>query len=113
MSESSTIATLPAVTCAPWCTDGAGHVKAWHPEDQYCIGERQDVELTAMPLLTFQGELEDRARDTFGAYLLRERDSIATAVELVHDDAPVAKLTPAEAIELGRLLVRIGEAAYK
>lgn len=62
-----------------------------------------------MPLLTYEGEVE--GRDRLAASLLRERDSVATSVELIHDDAPVAKLRPEEAIALGQLLIRMGEEA--
>ena len=27
---------LPAVVCAPWCTDGTGHIHEWHAGDQTC-----------------------------------------------------------------------------
>ncbi len=53
--------TLPPVRCAPWCSEGRGHIHADAPEDQFCysnvdddsmsIGEdgEVDVSLTTAP----------------------------------------------------------------
>jgi hypothetical protein len=41
---------LPAVDCAPWCTDGTGHIHEWHPSDQRCGDERTRVPLRREPM---------------------------------------------------------------
>ena len=57
MTITETRSTLPAVVCAPWCSQGDGHTAVHHPEDQYCISEEQRVELaSAMPLAMWQGK---------------------------------------------------------
>jgi hypothetical protein len=44
-------ATLPPVTCAPWCTDGEGHRDELMWEDQYCSSDEVRVEVSAMPVV--------------------------------------------------------------
>jgi len=44
-------ATLPPVTCAPWCTDGEGHRDELLWEDQYCSSDEVRVEVSAMPVV--------------------------------------------------------------
>ena len=99
--------TLPAVECAPWCRDDDGHVSAWHQDDQACMGEQLDVTLTAEPLRMYEGKVE--GADFLVAYLTREYNHRTPRVQLVRTDVDVALMTPAEAIELGRLLIKLGE----
>ncbi|WP_427130255.1 hypothetical protein [Pseudarthrobacter sp. S9] len=39
--------TLSPIACASWCEDGDGHADAGHAEDQYCMSESWELELTA------------------------------------------------------------------
>ena len=34
--------TLPPVRCAPWCSEGHGHIHADAPEDQFCYSDVVD-----------------------------------------------------------------------
>lgn len=36
-------ATVPAVTCEPWCEDGDGHPHERHADDQWCMSPWQVV----------------------------------------------------------------------
>lgn len=81
---------LPAVDCAPWCDDGAGHTDALFPRDQYCSTDRREVPLLRMRPI--EGGL-----DQLGAYLIRERFEAEPFVQLTHDDDAVAQVTLKEA----------------
>ena len=94
--------TLPAIACTAWCSDGTGHTDAWHPIDQSCMSGLHDLDLTAMPLVMFDGKVE--GRDSFGAYLIRDEEGGRTRLQLVHGDVAVALLTLDEARRLRDLL---------
>jgi hypothetical protein len=37
------------VQCKPWCSPGDGHPDTWHREDQQCVSESSEVNLSLMP----------------------------------------------------------------
>jgi uncharacterized protein DUF6907 len=80
LNISSQAPTLPAVACAPWCVDGAGHTDALYPEDQVCRGETVAVELARQPLVEV-GE-DSWRRDSVHLYLLRHAGASAPTVEM-------------------------------
>jgi Domain of unknown function (DUF6907) len=72
---------LPPIECASWCQIADGHADEWHPEDQWCGGEGNEVTLTRMPMV---GDVLDRL--TF--YLARRREgNTHVRVELHGQDA--------------------------
>lgn len=95
--------TLPPVECAPWCEDGAGHTDAFHPLDQYCYSPTERISLIRQDVI--EGiEEGSHMLDYLCVYLLRDRFDAEPHIALGHADMAVAALTPAEALELARLL---------
>ena len=102
---------LPPVDCAPWCEDGDGHTdRVLHPRDQYCASVDYSVPMTREPLV--EGTEEGtRELDTLRAYLIRERFEAEAHIELGRGDMAGVELTPAEALELARVLTLLAGAA--
>lgn len=98
--------TLPAVQCTPWCRDGDGHTDAWHPGDQYCISESRQVALTRQPLIEGYGE-GLQMLDFLSVGSIREHDARNAFIDLSHGDSVGVKLSPAEALELARVLTLV------
>ncbi|MCW2737905.1 hypothetical protein [Nocardioides sp.] len=97
-------ATLPAVTCAPWCLDGNGHADVPFPEDQVCRGDTVEIELTHRPLV--QVDEETWTRETVRLYLLRHPGALRTSVEMYRGElGETVSLTVDEAEALGRALL--------
>ncbi len=99
---------LPAVECEPWCRVGNGHTHEWHPDDQWCSSEQQRVHLTRHGLVKMSDG--SHMRDWMALQLYREREG-RPFVHLGHSDEIGVELTPAEALELARILTDLAETA--
>ena len=85
-SAESRMSTLPPVECAPWCEDGTGHTDAWHPADQYCRVQTDDIPLTAEELVEW-----DTGRWGFGdvtTSATREPYSTRPLINVSHNGNP-------------------------
>jgi hypothetical protein len=101
---------LPAVACAPWCVDGAGHTDAPFPEDQVCRSATVDVELSRRPLV----EVDDDQwrRETVHLYLLRRpghtpivemyRGELGESVTFTLDEAEALGLALVQSVQQAR-----------
>jgi hypothetical protein len=100
--------TLPPIVCTSWCQDGTGHTDAWHPDDQLCIGELQRIPLSLYPLV----RLDDGVMSMDWAEVQLVNSHNRTKVNLEVSDK-TARLTPQEALEVGRTLIAAAETAIE
>ena len=105
--------TLGPIPCAPWCRDADGHTDAIHQEDQYCSSGGETIELDAEPLSTLLTPSGERLawKQTLETYLSRDAWSTRALVNVSRNGCAAVHLTPAEAIEMGEILTRLGRQA--
>ena len=81
--------TLPAVECAPWCEDDAGHTDAESFDDQWCSSEETRVLLTRMPMVEWDTH---RARSPCGPTCRRTATAALSTSASVMTRAPGSTL---------------------
>jgi hypothetical protein len=99
---------VPAVECASWCKDGAGHTDVHDPADQHCESHSRRVPLVQHQLLG--GGAEPRAHDQLVGLIRREPGASAPRIMVQHNDATVIDLSVEDARQLALELLKLAEA---